>query len=143
MPGFTAPFNAATGSPAAGMPFTEGVQRGVPRVAAELPVVTQPQRVGPFHAKELTKVFFERLNSLTVGTPQHQYVRNTLIEMNMSLVRFASKGFRSRTGSDAGTGAEMEDIIQAGTIGLIKAIDRFEPERGVAFSSLALPYITG
>lgn len=143
MPGFTAPLHASTGFPAEGMPLTEGVRRGAPRAGTELPVITQPHRVGPLDAKELTKVFFERLSSLTEGTPQHRYVRDTLIEMNMSLVRFASRAFRSRTGPAAGAGAEMEDIVQAGTIGLIKAIDRFEPERGVEFSSLALPYITG
>ncbi|MFD5143076.1 sigma-70 family RNA polymerase sigma factor [Streptomyces sp. NPDC058401] len=115
----------------------------MPQEGTELPVVTQPHRLDPLHAKELSKVFFERPNSLTEGTPQHQYVRRTLIERNMSLVRFASKAFCSRTGSAAGAGAEMEDIVRAGTIGLIKAIDRFEPERGVEFSSLALPYITG
>lgn len=143
MPGFTAPVDATSGFPAAGMPLAQGVRRGMPQAGTELPVVTQPHRVDPVHAKELTRVFFERLNSLGEGTPQHQYVRNTLIEMNMSLVRFASRAFRNRTGSAAGPGAEMEDIVQAGTIGLIKAIDRFEPERGVEFSSLALPYITG
>ncbi|MFD3328440.1 SigB/SigF/SigG family RNA polymerase sigma factor [Streptomyces sp. NPDC058701] len=109
----------------------------------DLPVVADPRRVSPIEAKELSRVFLARLASLSEGTPQHQYVRNTLIEMNMTLVQFASRAFRSRTGSPSGAGTEMEDVVQAGTIGLIKAIDRYEPERGVEFSSLALPYITG
>ncbi len=37
----------------------------------------------------------------------------------------------------------MEDIIQVGTIGLIKAIDRFELTREVEFTSFAIPYIVG
>jgi RNA polymerase sigma-B factor len=37
----------------------------------------------------------------------------------------------------------MEDIVQVGTIGLIKAIDRFELSREVEFTSFAVPYITG
>lgn len=37
----------------------------------------------------------------------------------------------------------MDDILQVGTIGLIKAIDRFDPEREVEFATLALPFITG
>ncbi|MEU8462003.1 SigB/SigF/SigG family RNA polymerase sigma factor [Streptomyces sp. NPDC029003] len=94
-------------------------------------------------AKELSRVFFARLAVLTDGTPEHQYVRNTLTEMNTNLVHYAARAFRSRADGPAGAGTEMEDVIQAGTIGLIKAIDRFEPERGVEFTTLALPYITG
>ena len=37
----------------------------------------------------------------------------------------------------------MEDIIQVGTIGLIKAIDRFELSREVEFTTFAIPYIVG
>jgi RNA polymerase sigma-B factor len=37
----------------------------------------------------------------------------------------------------------MEDIVQVGTIGLIKAIDRFELSREVEFTSFAVPYIVG
>lgn len=37
----------------------------------------------------------------------------------------------------------MEDIVQVGTIGLIKAIDRFDLSREVEFTSFAVPYITG
>ncbi|GGZ72600.1 RNA polymerase sigma factor [Streptomyces subrutilus] len=144
MPGSSAAAEARTARPAgkarpeAGVPHAPGPASGSD---AGLPVVADPQRVSPLDAKQLSKVFFTRLRTLEEGTPQHQYVRNTLIEMNMSLVHFATRGFRSRTGS--GAGAEMEDVVQAGTIGLIKAIDRFEPDRGVEFSSLALPFITG
>jgi RNA polymerase sigma-B factor len=57
--------------------------------------------------------------------------------MNTSLVRFAAGRFRSR-GPE-----EMEDIVQVGVIGLIKAIDRFEISREVEFTSFAVPYIVG
>ncbi len=82
-------------------------------------------------------LFFEQLQVLEEGTPEHQYARNTLIEMNLSLVHFAAKRFRNR-----GSG-EMEDIVQVGTVGLIKAIDRFELSREVEFTSFAIPYIVG
>ncbi|MGW2141742.1 RNA polymerase sigma factor SigF, partial [Streptomyces sp. NPDC001773] len=65
------------------------------------------------------------------------YARNTLIEMNRSLVVFAAHRFRNR-----GSG-EMEDILQVGTVGLIKAIDRFDLSREVEFSSFAIPCIVG
>ncbi|WP_345620913.1 RNA polymerase sigma factor SigF [Streptomyces ziwulingensis] len=104
---------------------------------AGLPEVTDPSRVAPRDARELSRQFFDRLAELEEGTPEYQYARNTLIEMNISLVRFAAGRFRSR-GPE-----EMEDIVQVGTIGLIKAIDRFEITREVEFTSFAVPYIVG
>ena len=43
----------------------------------------------------------------------------------------------------AGRGEPLDDLVQVGTIGLIKAIDRFELERGVELSSYAVPTIVG
>ncbi|MER6440219.1 RNA polymerase sigma factor SigF [Streptomyces sp. NPDC001185] len=106
-------------------------------MAVELPEVANPSRVAPRDARQLSKLFFDRLAVLEEGTREHQDARNTLIEMNMSLVRFAAGRFRSR-GPD-----EMEDIVQVGMIGLIKAIDRFELTREVEFTTFAIPYIVG
>jgi RNA polymerase sigma-B factor len=103
----------------------------------ELPEVADPSKVAPRDARELSRQFFDRLATLEEGTPEYQYARNTLIEMNMSLVRYAAGRFRSR-GPE-----EMEDIVQVGMIGLIKAIDRFELSREVEFTSFAVPYIVG
>ncbi|CAL9393093.1 RNA polymerase sigma factor SigF [Streptomyces sp. enrichment culture] len=103
----------------------------------DVPEVVDPSKVAPKDARELSKVFFDQLAVLEEGTPEYQYARNTLIEMNMSLVRFAAGRFRSR-GPE-----EMEDIVQVGMIGLIKAIDRFELTREVEFTSFAVPYIVG
>ncbi|MFF5446355.1 SigB/SigF/SigG family RNA polymerase sigma factor [Streptomyces sp. NPDC012888] len=103
-----------------------------------LPEVPCPRELAPHDARELTRVFFARLRSLEEGTREYQYVRNTLIEMNISLVHFAARPFRDRAG-----GPEHEDVIQVGTIGLIKAIDRYDPARNTQFTTLALPYITG
>ncbi|MFJ3235307.1 RNA polymerase sigma factor SigF [Streptomyces sp. NPDC086787] len=102
-----------------------------------LPEVTDPSRVAPRDARELSRLFFGQLQALEEGTREYSYVRNTLIEMNMTLVRFAAGRFRSR-GPE-----EMEDIVQVGMIGLIKAIDRFELSREVEFTSFAIPYIVG
>ncbi|MFF8573455.1 RNA polymerase sigma factor SigF [Streptomyces sp. NPDC015408] len=95
-----------------------------------------PRTVAPRDARQLSRQFFQRLTELEEGTHEYQYARNTLIEMNMSLVRFAAGRFRGR-------GDDMEDIVQTGMIGLIKAIDRFELSREVEFTSFALPYIVG
>ncbi|MFF0222936.1 RNA polymerase sigma factor SigF [Streptomyces sp. NPDC004629] len=101
-----------------------------------LPGIEDPKSVAPRDARELSRQFFQRLTELEEGTPEYQYARNTLIEMNMSLVRFAAGRFRGR-------GDDMEDIVQTGMIGLIKAIDRFELSREVEFTSFAVPYIVG
>ncbi|WP_345664835.1 RNA polymerase sigma factor SigF [Streptomyces venetus] len=103
----------------------------------ELPAVADPAHIAPKDARELSRQFFDRLAVLEEGTPEYQYARNTLIEMNMSLVRFAAGRFRSR-GPE-----EMEDIVQVGMIGLIKAIDRFDLSREAEFTSFAVPYIVG
>ncbi|MEY9484620.1 RNA polymerase sigma-B factor [Streptomyces calvus] len=107
-----------------------GTGDGVPRD------VLDPRSVAPRDARELSRQFFRRMAELEEGTHEYQYARNTLIEMNMSLVRFAAGRFRGR-------GDDMDDIVQTGMIGLIKAIDRFELSREVEFTSFALPYIVG
>ncbi|MFJ9433380.1 RNA polymerase sigma factor SigF [Streptomyces sp. NPDC101490] len=93
-------------------------------------------RVGPVDARALSKQLFARLAELEEGTHDHAYVRNTLVELNLALVRFAASRFGSRS-------EPMEDIVQVGTIGLIKAIDRFELSRGVEFPTFAMPTIIG
>ncbi|MFB8354215.1 RNA polymerase sigma factor SigF [Streptomyces niveus] len=118
---------------------TESTQYGTHQAdMAELglPYVESPGDVAPKDAREISRLFFVRLAELEEGTHEHQYVRNTLIELNLALVRYAATRFRNR--SD-----QMEDIVQVGTIGLIKAIDRFELSREVEFATFAVPYIVG
>lgn len=103
----------------------------------DLPWIEDGGKVAPMDARVLTRLFLDRLQVLEEGTHEYQYVRNTLIEMNLSLVAFAARRFRNRTSS------EMEDVIQVGSIGLIKAIDRFDLSREVEFTSFAIPYIIG
>ncbi|MFF0425100.1 RNA polymerase sigma factor SigF [Streptomyces sp. NPDC004520] len=109
---------------------------GVESGARALPEIADTSAVAPRDARALSKVFFQELATLEEGTPAYQYARNTLIEMNMSLVRYAAGRFRHRAD-------EMEDIVQVGMIGLIKAIDRFELSREVEFTTFAVPYIVG
>ncbi|MEU2248412.1 RNA polymerase sigma factor SigF [Streptomyces sp. NPDC019224] len=114
-------------------------QDGAPLGAkiADLPWVEDTGKVAPKDARALSKMFLDRLQTLEEGTHEYQYARNTLIEMNLSLVRYAASRFRNRGGDDT------EDIIQVGTIGLIKAIDRFDLSREVEFATFAVPYIVG
>ncbi|MGW0120623.1 SigB/SigF/SigG family RNA polymerase sigma factor [Streptomyces sp. NPDC003327] len=108
----------------------------VSRTRHGLPRLDAPHEVAPHDARELSKVFFRELAHREEGTPGYQYARNTLIEMNMTLVRYAVGRFRAR-------GDEREDLIQVGTIGLIKAIDRFDLSREVEFATFAVPCIVG
>ncbi|MFE9369933.1 SigB/SigF/SigG family RNA polymerase sigma factor [Streptomyces sp. NPDC006711] len=101
-----------------------------------IPEVACPQDLSIEAARFLSQALFGRLVELDEGTPEYAYVRNTLVELNLSLVKFAARRFRHRS-------EPAEDILQVGTIGLIKAINRFDPARGVDFSSFALPTITG
>lgn len=62
--------------------------------------------------------------------------RDELVHLHLPLVDHAARRFRNR-------GEPLEDLVQVGTIGLIKAIDRFEPGRGVEFSTYATPTVIG
>ncbi|PSM45238.1 B/F/G family RNA polymerase sigma-70 factor [Streptomyces dioscori] len=110
---------------------------GVQEAAGDLPWIEDGGKVAPKDARVLSRLFLDRLQELEEGTHEYQYARNTLIEMNLSLVSFAARRFRNRGSGD------MEDVIQVGTIGLIKAIDRFDLSREVEFTSFAIPYIVG
>ncbi|MFC5906491.1 SigB/SigF/SigG family RNA polymerase sigma factor [Streptacidiphilus monticola] len=100
------------------------------------PAPEAPRQVAPADAKQLSVSLFARLREVEEGSAEYSYVRSTLIELNMSLVSFVAGRFR-------GSSEPMEDIVQVGTVGLIKAIDRFEPERGVEFTTFAVPTIVG
>ncbi len=62
--------------------------------------------------------------------------RDELITMYLNLVKYLASRFRNR-------GEPVDDLIQVGTIGLIKAIDRFDIERQVEFTTYATPTIVG
>ncbi|MEV7486334.1 RNA polymerase sigma factor SigF [[Kitasatospora] papulosa] len=101
-----------------------------------LPDIPHYAEIGAVDARALSKTLFTRLEALEEGTHEYAYVRNTLVELNLALVKFAASRFRTRS-------EPMEDIVQVGTIGLIKAIDRFELSRGVEFPTFAMPTIVG
>lgn len=69
-------------------------------------------------------------------TEQLPCEREEMIEKNMGLVHACAHRFQGR-------GIEYEDLFQAGCMGLIKATDAFDWERGVRFSTYAVPVILG
>ena len=62
--------------------------------------------------------------------------RDGLVHLHLPLVEHCARRFRNR-------GEPFEDLVQVGTIGLIKSIDRFDTDRGVEFSTYATPTIIG
>lgn len=64
-------------------------------------------------------------------------LRNQLVELNAGLVRKVSHQVSRKCAEP------YEDLEQIGYLGLIRAIERFDPHQGSAFSSFAIPYIRG
>jgi RNA polymerase sigma-70 factor (sigma-B/F/G subfamily) len=100
------------------------------------PEQVTPERRRGADTRALTQLLFGQLKTLEPGTTEHDRVRGALIEANLPLVRYAAARFRSRN-------EPMEDVVQVGTIGLINAIDRFDPDRGVQFPTFAMPTVVG
>ncbi|MEV6946130.1 RNA polymerase sigma factor SigF [Streptomyces sp. NPDC051172] len=82
------------------------------------------------------RAMFIELRSLKDGSPEYAELRNKLVRMHLPLVEHLARRFRNR-------GEPLDDLTQVATIGLIKSVDRFDPERGVEFSTYATPTVVG
>ncbi|MER6347161.1 SigB/SigF/SigG family RNA polymerase sigma factor [Streptomyces sp. NPDC001595] len=90
----------------------------------------------PAEARDRSRPLFLRLGALPQGSAERAAVRNRLVELNLWIVRHAVRRMPTRQ--------ELhEDVVQVGTIGLIKAINRFDPSLGTEFAAFALPTISG
>jgi RNA polymerase sigma-B factor len=66
----------------------------------------------------------------------NQELREYLIQKHAGLVRHVAKDYRQ-------SGEAFEDLVGVGMVGLINAVDRFDPERGTRFATFAVPTIKG
>ncbi|MFE7135496.1 RNA polymerase sigma factor SigF [Streptomyces sp. NPDC057638] len=82
------------------------------------------------------RAMFIALRELPDGSPERAELRNQLVRMHLPLVEHLARRFRNR-------GEPLDDLTQVATIGLIKSVDRFDPERGVEFSTYATPTVVG
>ncbi|MFF1354619.1 RNA polymerase sigma factor SigF [Streptomyces sp. NPDC058297] len=82
------------------------------------------------------RLMFIELRTLQDGSPEYADLRNQLVRMHLPLVEHLARRFRNR-------GEPLDDLTQVATIGLIKSVDRFDPERGVEFSTYATPTVVG
>ncbi|MEV7791674.1 RNA polymerase sigma factor SigF [Streptomyces sp. NPDC087512] len=82
------------------------------------------------------RALFTELRTLSKDTPEYAELRNRLVRMHLPLVEHLARRFRNR-------GEPLDDLTQVATIGLIKSVDRFDPDRGVEFSTYATPTVVG
>ncbi|MFE6785650.1 RNA polymerase sigma factor SigF [Streptomyces sp. NPDC057680] len=88
------------------------------------------------HDRSGARALFVTLRDLPEGSPEKAELRNQLVRMHLPLVEHLARRFRNR-------GEPLDDLTQVATIGLIKSVDRFDPERGVEFSTYATPTVVG
>ena len=79
---------------------------------------------------------FAELAALPPDHPDRAALRGKLVTGYLPVVQHIARRF-------AGRGEPVDDLEQAGTVGLLNAVDRFEPDRGIDFLSYAVPTITG
>lgn len=103
----------------------------MPRSEATGERVRRPARGRLAWDKDVTRDLFRRYKE-----EGDEEARNQLVMNHLNLVRYLASKFKNR-------GEPLDDLVQVGTIGLIKAIDRFEPSRGLEFTTYATPTIMG
>ena len=116
-----APAKASAQVPAASRADASAARRRVRRVS----------KGKPAWDKDRTRELFRRYKE-----EGDEEAREQLIVSHVNLVRYIAAKFKNR-------GEPLDDLIQVGTIGLIKAIDRFDPSRGLEFTTYATPTIMG
>jgi RNA polymerase sigma-B factor len=77
-----------------------------------------------------------QLHQLPADSAERKELRDRLVEQHLPLVIYLARRFSGRN-------EPMNDLVQVGSIGLIKAIDRFDPGRQLEFSTYATPTILG
>jgi RNA polymerase sigma-B factor len=87
------------------------------------------------YTREEVRDLFRAYNNAKTEEERTSY-REKLVDQHIGLVEFLARRFRNR-------GEPLEDLVQVGTIGLLKAIERFELDREVEFSTYATPTIVG
>jgi RNA polymerase sigma factor for flagellar operon FliA len=88
----------------------------------------------PDDRSELTDALWQRY-----VTQRDAATRTQLLELYLGLVHHAAREIIPRAPAQL----DLEDLISAGTVGLVQALEGFDPSRGLAFSSFAMPRIRG
>jgi len=83
-----------------------------------------------------TGSLFAEMAELAAGDPAKERIRDALVRAHLELARNLARKFRNRDEA-------MEDLVQIATVGLIHAVDRFDPHQGTDFLAFAVPTISG
>ncbi|WP_344259036.1 RNA polymerase sigma factor SigF [Streptomyces sodiiphilus] len=117
-------------------PAGEAVVTGLPE-RHSVPEQGGQRRTAPDpQDRAAARALFVELRMLPEGSDARAELRNTLVRMHLPLVEHLARRFRNR-------GEPLDDLTQVATIGLIKSVDRFDPDRGVEFSTYATPTVVG
>lgn len=131
-------------TPTAG-PDQPAVEAATPLPDVALPEVPDPpeaseptdaRRVGIEETRRRSAELFVEFLDEGASQASRDAARDALVRLHLPLVEHCARRFRNR-------GEPFEDLVQVGTIGLIKSVDRFDTERGVEFSTYATPTIIG
>lgn len=102
--------------------------------------MTQPSARRPSRWTEEHRIrehaLLAEMGALAEDDPRRLIVRDEVVRMHMPLVEHLARRYRDR-------GEAYQDLVQVGMVGLVKAVDRFDTERGVEFSTFATPTIVG
>jgi RNA polymerase sigma-B factor len=141
--------DAGAGDPTDELPEVEVPGAGLsgPGVAGELlPEVAEPAGLTDAAAVPAPRwsdrdrareaELLDLIAELPEDDPRRTAARDEIVTMHLPLASFLARRFRDR-------GESLDDLTQVATVGLIKAVDRFEPDRGVQFSTFATPTMVG
>ncbi|HEV7654526.1 MAG TPA: SigB/SigF/SigG family RNA polymerase sigma factor [Mycobacteriales bacterium] len=92
--------------------------------------------IGPPLGRDGIREMFTRMAELPASAPERVRLRQRLVEHHLPMVRYFAHRY-------AGRGEPLDDLMQAGSVGLVKAVDRFDVDRGLEFSTYAAPTILG
>ncbi len=120
--------SAAGGS--AADPVVESVAGSPGRGARRTPSARQ------ISTREQSHTLFLELTDRGTTDARRVECREELVRLHLPLVDHCARRFMNR-------GEPLDDLVQVGTIGLIKSVDRFDSDRGVEFSTYATPTILG
>lgn len=84
---------------------------------------------------QVRELFLE-LSRTRTACDQHEALREQLVRLHIPLAEHLARRFRNR-------GEPLDDLVQVAVVGLLKAIDGFDPDRGVDFTSYAIPTMVG
>lgn len=79
---------------------------------------------------------FHELTELPERSPRREEIRDQLVREHLELARNLARKFRNRDEA-------MDDLVQIATVGLIHAVDRYDPSQGTDFLAFAVPTISG